>query len=89
MHYELHDAVVVLVRVIAAVTVLLVLLNGAVMLASPPRWFMLPGWLRGNQGLFTEREYSSGWGAIRLRFIGAVFVGAVSWMLYHSFLGHS
>jgi len=87
MRSELHHALVLASRVIFVYVVIMFLLNGIVMLASPQRWFRLPGWLRTQQGTLTEREHSSGWGAIRLRLMGAAFVGSVSWVLY-SLLRH-
>jgi hypothetical protein len=84
MHSTLHNALVFLGWLAATYTIIMILLNGVIMLASPRSWFKLPGWLR-PQGTFTEKEYSAGWGSVRLRFMGAVFVGAISWLIYSLF----
>jgi len=61
MRSELHHALVLASRVIFVYVVIMFLLNGIVMLASPQRWFRLPGWLRNPTGHPDRAEHSSGW----------------------------
>jgi len=57
--------------------------NGLIMLASPRAWFRLPSWL-GFQGALTEAKYGSGWGAIQVRLLGAIFLAVPLGLLYNS-----
>lgn len=57
--------------------------NALFMLASPRAWFRLPSWIRA-QGSLTEEKYASGWGGIQVRSAGAILLGFISWVLYHS-----
>jgi len=57
--------------------------NGLVMLVSPRAWFRLPSWL-GFQGSLTEAKYGSGWGAIQVRLLGAIFLAVPLGLLYNS-----
>lgn len=59
--------------------------NGLFMLLSPRAWFRLPDWI-SFRGSLTEKLYGSGWGAIQVRLLGAIFVGVVAWVLYDSLL---
>jgi hypothetical protein len=72
--------VVVGLAVIVAVLAI-TLINGAVMLISPRRWFDLPAWLRA-QGTLTPENNLKGWGAFQVRFIGAGMLGIAIWMCY-------
>jgi hypothetical protein len=60
--------------------------NGLIMLISPRVWFNLPFWIRASGGLSKEK-YGSGWGAIQIRLLGAIFLGIVLWFLYSSLSG--
>ena len=59
--------------------------NGLFMLLSPRAWFRLPDWISGR-GSLAEKRYGSGWGAIQVRLLGAIFIGVVVWVLYDSLL---
>jgi hypothetical protein len=59
--------------------------HGALMLVSPKAWLALPYWIRGNG---REEEYGSGWGAVQVRIIGALFLGGIGWVLYDFFFAH-
>jgi uncharacterized protein YjeT (DUF2065 family) len=69
---------------VAAVGVVLVV-NGLFMVLSPRAWFRLPSWIPGR-GSLTEKRYGSGSGAIHVRMMGALVLGVVAWVLYHSLL---
>ena len=56
MHLGQNDTMVLLARVVSVLTIAIILLNGFVMLASPRRWFRLPGWIRTQQGTLTAEE---------------------------------
>ena len=64
----------------AAVLVFVLSVNAAFMLASPRRWFRLPRLIR-MQGTLLKENYVSGWGAIRIRMMGAVILGGMIWVL--------
>jgi hypothetical protein len=70
--------------IIVGLVGLLMMVNGIFMLLSPQRWFQLPPWL-GSKGTVTEQKYSDGWGAVQIRFVGAVLIGAVVWVIYDMF----
>jgi hypothetical protein len=59
------------------------LVNALFMLASPRAWFRLPRWV-GAQGSLTQEKYASGWGGMQVRLAGAVMLGFIAWVLYHS-----
>jgi hypothetical protein len=61
--------------------------NALFMLISPKAWFRLPSWLRGS-GKMSEEEYGSGWGAVDVQTLGAIFLGAAVYVLYDMFLRH-
>lgn len=75
----------ILAAVCATLGVLLTGINGLTMLISPRRFFSLPRWLRA-QGSLDPEHYSSGFGGLQLRILGAVLVAAVVWFLYRGFL---
>lgn len=60
------------------------LVNGLVMLISPPVWFRLPRWI-GEKGLLTEHRFAFGWGAAWIRFWGAVVLAGSGYVLYELF----
>ena len=62
------------------VVVVAVVGNGVLMLASPRTWFRIPHWVRLS-GSLSETKYSSGWGAIQIRVLGACFVAIMIWFL--------
>jgi len=66
--------------VIAVSLAFMFLLNGAVMLISPSRWFRLPSWLAGH-GTMTERKYDSRSGRLQVRMLGAIFIGVVAYVV--------
>ena len=66
--------------VIALLTILIVAVNAAFMLTSPKAWFKLPGWILAKGGL-TEGKYSTGWGALQVRILGAIILGVIGWAL--------
>lgn len=70
---------------IAVVVGLVMTINGAFMLASPPRWFRLPAWLKA-QGSLMEGKYANGWGAIQVRLTGGIILAAIAWVVYDMFL---
>jgi hypothetical protein len=51
----------------------LALINGVYMLVSPRAWLGLPGWLRGG-GPPVHAKYSTGGGALQIRFAGGLIV---------------
>lgn len=57
--------------------------NALFMLVSPKAWFRLTSWIRA-QGSLTEEKCASGWGAIQVRSAGAILLGFIAWILYHS-----
>ena len=68
---------------IAAVVGAVVVINAFFMLVSPKAWFRLPGWILAK-GTLTEKRFASGWGAIEVRLTGAIMLGTIGWVLYHS-----
>ena len=59
--------------------------NALFMLVSPRAWFRLPSWI-GVRGTLTEEKYASGWGGIQVRSVGAISLGFIAWVLYHSLI---
>ena len=73
----------VLVGAVCAITALaLSFVNGIVMLISPRLFFSLPTWLSAK-GRLTKERYGSGFGAIQVRLLGAVFAGGPLWLICH------
>lgn len=72
----------VVLAVYIAVFVGAALFNAAFMVVSPQSWFRLPGWIRLN-GSLTERNYSTGWGAVQVRFLGLILLAALAWVAFH------
>ncbi len=68
---------------IAAVLGAVVVINAFFMLVFPKVWFRLPGWILAK-GTLTEKRFASGWGAIEVRLTGAIMLGTIGWVLYHS-----
>jgi uncharacterized membrane protein len=67
------------------VTILAVMVvNGALMLASPRTWARLPRWLRA-EGLPGER-IPPAWAAIQIQATGATILAAIGWVLYETLL---
>jgi hypothetical protein len=63
------------------VTVVAVVGNAVFMLVSPAMWFRIPQWARLSGSLSTTK-YSSGWGAIQIRILGACFLAIMIWFLH-------
>jgi hypothetical protein len=61
--------------------------NAIFMLVSPRAWYRLPWWFRASGGL-TEEKYGSGWGAIQVRLLGAIFLVVIVWVLYDGMSRH-
>jgi hypothetical protein len=68
------------------VTVVAVVSNAALMLISPRIWFRIPHWVRLS-GSLSETKYSSGWGAIQIRVLGACFIAIMIWFLHGCIAG--
>lgn len=68
------------------VVVVAVVSNGALMLVSPRLWFRAPRWVRLS-GSLSEAKYSSGWGAIQIRLLGACFLAIMIWFLHGCMAG--
>lgn len=62
------------------VTVVAVVSNATLMLISPRIWFRIPHWARLS-GSLSETKYSSGWGAVQMRVLGACFLAIMIWFL--------
>jgi len=58
-------------------------INASFMIVSPKAWFRLPSWILAK-GTLTEKRYASGWGAVQVRITGAMMLGAIGFVLYHS-----
>ena len=71
----------VLAECIALLVGVLMTINGALMLASPRRWFRAPPWL-GYHGSLTEEKYATGWGGVQVRLTGLLTLAAIGWVLY-------
>ena len=63
------------------VTVVAVVSNATLMIVSPRMWFRAPHWVRLS-GSLNETKYSSGWGAIQIRILGACFLAIMIWFLH-------
>lgn len=74
--------------VIVVLVVAIMVINASVMLLSPRTWFRLPGWLRA-QGTLTENKYGAGWGAVQLRFGGALILLSIGWVAYELLIKRS
>jgi|1185.fasta_scaffold112436_3 ABC-type uncharacterized transport system permease subunit len=76
---------------IAAVCGVLAFINGLYMLVSPRAWFRLPGWMRAS-GPLAKKDYSTGWGALQIRFLGLLilgfFLGVGGSILFDEFVRH-
>jgi len=59
--------------VVGALVFAAAMINAVVMVASPRRWFQMPSWLR-LQGTWQEDRYSTGWGSMRVRALGAMII---------------
>jgi hypothetical protein len=68
---------------IAALVGAVIAVNASFMLASPKAWFRLPSSILAK-GTLTEKKFASGWGAMEVRIVGAIMLGTIGWVLYHS-----
>jgi len=59
--------------VVGALVFAVAMINAVVMVASPRRWFQMPSWLR-LQGTWQEDRYSTGWGSVCVRTLGAMVI---------------
>jgi hypothetical protein len=84
VYMELRTIGLYVARGVAVAIMLLGLVNGTAMLISPRRWFALPRWLRARGTLRTE-QYSTGFGSLELRVLGAITVAAILWVAYSLF----
>ena len=57
--------------------------NALFMLVSPKAWFRLPSWIRA-QGSSSADKDASGWRGFETRLTGAISLGFIAWVLYHS-----
>jgi hypothetical protein len=67
------------------VTIVAISSNAAVMLISPRLWFRLPHWMRLT-GSLTERKFSSGFGGLQVRILGAIFLAMMAWFAHGWFV---
>ena len=70
---------------IVAVVGALLTINASFMLVSPKAWFRLPSWILAK-GTLQEKRFGSGWGAVQVRITGAMMLGVILFVLYHSFI---
>jgi hypothetical protein len=80
-----RKVIIVILRIIAIAFGLQFAANGAFMLVSPSAWFKLPEWFAPRSDRITPEKYSSGWGALELRLVGAVFFCTPIWAVYDPF----
>lgn len=69
------------------VTVVVVLLNGALMTASPRLWFRLPAWVRCS-GSLDKAKFTQGKGAAAIRILGLCFLALMAWFFHGVVTGH-
>lgn len=69
------------------ITIVAIVGNAVLMLISPKIWFRVPHWIRLS-GSLTEAKFSSGWGAIQIRVLGACFLAIMAWFVHGCFAGH-
>ena len=69
--------------VIVVVVGAVLAINASFMIVSPKVWFQLPSWILAK-GTLTEKKYASGWGAVQVRITGAMMLGTIGFVLYHS-----
>jgi hypothetical protein len=67
--------------IFACIVVAGIFVNASFMLVSPKAWFRLPSWLL-LKGTLKEKKYAEGSGAIDVRLLGALMLGAVAWALH-------
>jgi len=75
----MHIAELVLGWLCLSAFVVVAIVNGTVMLVSPRRWFDLPGWL-APKGQMRREGNTTGFGALRVRVLGAITLGFVLWV---------
>jgi hypothetical protein len=68
---------------IVAIVGAVIAVNAFFMLLSPKAWFRLPSWILAK-GTLTEKRFARGWGAVEIRLTGAITLGVIGWVLYHS-----
>ncbi len=70
---ELRVSMTIAAWVVGALVFAVAMTNAVVMIASPRRWFQMPSWLR-LQGTWQEDKYSTGWGSVSVRALGAMII---------------
>ena len=65
-----------------------VFFNGLVMLVSPARWFMLPGYIALRGSLRRRTYMASRWGRFQVRVLGLVLAALTGWMIISFFGTH-
>ena len=60
------------------------LTNGIVMVISPRKWFELPGWFASARGALRKDKYSTGFGGIQVRLMGALIIAFLVWVCLDS-----
>ena len=80
------DAMIAVAWCILVVVVIVSLINGVYMVASPKAWFRLPRWIKA-QGSLSEAQFANGWGAVQVRIVGALILAALLWAGYMSTIG--
>lgn len=73
--------------VIFGVVILMATLNALYMLFSPQAWFRLSPWIRAT-GTLKAKNYSTAGYAIELRFVGAVLLAIIGWILFDLLVKH-
>jgi hypothetical protein len=73
---------------IFGVVILVISSNALYMLFSPQAWFRLRPWIRAT-GTLKARNYATAGRAIELRFIGAVLLAVIGWILFDLLVKHS
>jgi hypothetical protein len=68
-------------------TIAAISVNAVVMIISPRLWFQMPQWIRLSGGLARE-NYASGFGAVQVRVLGALFLGLMVYFIYAFLSGH-
>lgn len=63
-------------------------LNALYMLFSPQAWFRLSPWIRAT-GTVRARNYATAGRTIELRFLGAVLLAVIGWILFNLLVKHS
>lgn len=82
---QLHQIAFLWGRVVVAIALSLLLVNGVVMVVSPSRWSKVPSWLR-VEGVWNDGRLSTGWGSRGVRLTGVLILGFLAWAFWNWFL---